>query len=341
MAQQWYDTFYDSLGTMDPNAKIVYLDSAKKNVNQKQEKEFTVELARYKGGIPTDEMAFLLSIGDVQSFNMGDEIVVYVAGSYNDIRMAVKRRDEFREEGLKSAKLGYFKGETYYALSEDEAAREIAEAEKKNTGPVSTTPSIGKDQVVYRVQLGAYKTKLPAGVFKDVGDVIVLQTEDGYYRYCSGAYKTLNDAAFHRAELVLEGYGDAFVTAYKGGKRIRMSEAGATYEKEEEAKRETIDEKATTVSSFNKDAVMFRIQIGTLKQANDNAFEERVAKLKDVIKQPTSSGLMRYMVGEFKNYNDAVKHKNKLAAEGYPEAFVIATFKGEVISIQEALELLK
>lgn len=342
MAQKWYDSFYDSLGTMDPNARIVYLDTVGKKINPKaQPKEFTVELARYKGGVPSDEMAFLLSIGDVQSFNMGDETVVYVAGSYNDIRMAVKRRDEFRDEGLKSAKLGYFKGETYYSLSDDEAAKEIADAEKSNVTPVSTTPALDKNAIVYRVQLGAYKTKLPAGVFKDVGDVIVLQTEDGYYRYCSGAYKTLNDAAFHRAELVLEGYGDAFVTAYKGGKRIRMSEAGATYEKQEEASKENIDEKATTVSSFNKDAVMFRIQIGTLKQANDPAFEERIAKLRDVIKQPTSSGLMRYMIGEFKNYNDAVKYKNKLAEQGYPEAFVIATFKGEVISIQEALELLK
>lgn len=344
MAQQWYDSFYDSIGTMDPNARIVDLDSArkKKSLSPKvQPKVFTVELARYKGGIPSDEMAFLLSIGDVQSFNMGDETVVYAAGSYDDIRMAMKRRDEFRDEGLKSAKLGYFKGESYYALSDADIEKEVAEAEKKNATPVNVTTAPSKDQIVYRVQLGAYKTKLPLGVYKNVGDVIELRTEDGYYRYCSGAYKTLNDAAFHRAELVLEGYGDAFVTAYKNGKRIRMTEAGATYENKNEAQKENIDEKATTVSSFNKDAVMFRIQIGTLKQANDAAFEERIGKLRDVIKQPTSSGLMRYMVGEFKNYNDAVKYKNKLAEQGYPEAFVIATFKGEVISIQEALELLK
>ena len=47
------------------------------------------------------------------------------------------------------------------------------------------------------------------------------------------------------------------------------------------------------------------------------------------------------MVGNYRNYNDAVKYKASLAEKGFSDAFVIATFKGEVISIQEALDLLK
>jgi len=343
MAQSMYDLYYDSLGKMDPNARVVNLDSAKnKKVGPaKESKNFTVELARYKGGIPSDEMAFLLSIGDVQSYTLGDETIVYAAGSYDDVRIAMKRRDEFRDEGLKSAAVGYFKGENYFSLTEDELQKEIEAAEKKNATPTTTTTVIGKDQVVYRVQLGAYKTKLPMEVFKNAGEVIELQTEDGYYRYCSGAYATLNNAAFHRAELVLEGYADAFVTAYKNGKRIAMSDAGATYEKKDKGYKENLDEKAVTAGTIDKGGVSFRIQIGKLKDSADPIFEERVSKLKELIKQPTSSGLMRYMVGDFKSYNDAVRYKDKLAGQGYPESFVIATFKGEVISIQEALELLK
>ncbi len=345
MAQKWYDGFYDSTGTGD-GARIVNLDSAKGKIKinpKTQPKVFTVELARYKGGIPSDEMAFLLSIGDVQSFNMGDETVVYAAGTYEDIRLAMKRRDEFKEEGLKSAKVGYFKGETYYSLSDADLQNEIAAAEKKNTTVVVTNNNTvpNKDQVVFRVQLGAYKSKLSAGMFKNVGNVLELKTEDGYFRYCSGAYKTLGDAAFHRAELVLEGYGDAFVTAYKNGKRIALSDAGATYETKDKGYKENLDEKVNTASAVDKSRVTFRIQIGVLKKANDPAFEERISSLKDVSKQQTSGGLIRYMMGDFKNYNDAVKFKAKLAGEGFNDAFVIATFKGEIISIQEALELLK
>lgn len=345
MAQAMYNAFYDSLGTMDPNARVVDLDSARKKKDSpkiKAQKVFTVELARYKGGIPSDEMAFLLSIGDVQSFTLGDETVVYAAGNYNDVRIAMKRRDEFKGEGLKSAQVGYFKGPDYFALSDEELQKEIDAITMTNVTSTEVTPTVeDKDQIVYRVQLGAYKSKLSAGVFKNVGDVIVLQTEDGYYRYCSGAYKTLNDAAFHRAELVLEGYGDAFVTAYKGGKRIPMSQAGATYEKKDRGYKENLDEKAVTTSAIDKSKVSFRVQLGGLKSANDAAFEERVSKLKDVSKQATASGMLRYMVGDFRNYNEAVRFKDKLANEGYPEAFVMATFNGEVISIQEALELMK
>lgn len=343
MAQKWYDSFYDSLGTTDPNARIVNLDSAKGKVDpNKQPKQFTIELARYKGGVPSDEMAFLLSIGDVQSFSLGDETVVYAAGSYADVRMAMKRRDEFREEGLKAAKVGYFKGENYYSLTDAELQKEIDAADKKGGPAVVTNPVSGKGDVVYRVQLGAYKTKLPLGVFKNVkGGVIELQTEDGYFRYCSGAYKSLNDAAFHRAELILDGYGDAFVTAYRNGKRTPLSAVGATYEKEDQNYKENIDEKATTAGSIDKGGVSFRVQIGGLINGNDEAFSEKISGLKDVIKQPTATGQFRHFVGDFKSYNDAVKYKDKLLQQGYSGAFVAAFFKGELISVQEALELMK
>jgi hypothetical protein len=342
MAQKWYDSFYDSTGTGE-SARIVNLDTAKgkKAINPlTKPKQFTVELARYKGGVPSDEMAFLLSIGDVQSFTLGDETVVYAAGGYEDVRLALKRRDEFREEGLKASQVGYFKGDSYFSLTDAELQKELEEAEKKNITPATVTTD-SKDQVVYRVQLGAYKSKLSSNLFKNVGDVIVLQTEDGYYRYCSGAYKTLNDAAYHRAELVLEGYGDAFVTAYKNGKRIAMTDAGATYESQDKNYKENLDEKAVTTGAIDKSRVSFRIQFGAPRNGNDEIFEERIAKLKDVSKQATSDGKYRYIMGDFKNLSDAEKMKKKLAAEGYPEAFVAAFFKGEVISIQEAMELLK
>lgn len=52
-------------------------------------------------------------------------------------------------------------------------------------------------------------------MFKHAGKVIELKTEDGYYKYASGSYKTIADAASHKAELVYEGYEDAFITAYQ------------------------------------------------------------------------------------------------------------------------------
>lgn len=82
------------------------------------------------------------------------------------------------------------------------------------------------------------------------------------------------------------------------------------------------------------------MQIGALKRTNDNSFEEKIKDIKNVEKVETGTGLIRYTAGNFKDYNEAVKSKAALAEKGFNDAFVIAMFKGEVISIQEALEIL-
>jgi hypothetical protein len=349
--QNWYNNYFDSTGEF---AKVVYVTDPSKGKNnnnnvdpQKRPKDFTVELVRYHGGIPADEMAYLLSIGDVKSFNQGDTTIVYTAGTYEDVRKAIVRRDEYVGEGLKSARVGYFKGENYVSLSNTELDKEIAAANKKgdieNTSTENNTAtnnnSVKKGEAIYRVQLGAYKNKLSPSVFKKAGKVIELKTEDGYYRYASGSYKTIADAASHRAELIYEGYEDAFITAYQNGKRVPLDKAGATYE--DKNYKENLSETANTSGAVDKALVSFKIQLGALKKADDTSLDEQLKELKDVDKQPTSSGLMRITAGEFKNYNDAVKYKNTLAEKGILGAFVIGTFKDEVISIQEALDLLK
>ncbi|MHB8261303.1 MAG: SPOR domain-containing protein [Bacteroidia bacterium] len=347
--QSWYDNYFDSTGKF---AKIIYVTDPNKKGNNnidpsKRPKDFTVELVRYHGGIPADEMAYLLSIGDVKSFNIGDTTVVYTAGNYEDVRKAISRRDEYRGEGLKSARVGYFKGEDYFSLSDAELEKEVKAANKKdnsqsiatNENANNSTNSSNSNKIIYRVQLGAYKNKLSQNMFKHAGKVIELQTEDGYYRYASGAFNTLTDAASHRAELAYEGYEDAFITAYQNGKRIPLDKAGATFE--DRTYKENLNENAHTGSTIDKSLVSFKIQLGALKKPNDTSLDEQLKELKDVDKEPTTSGMMRITAGEFKNYNDAVKYKNTLTEKGISGAFVIGTFRGNVISIQEALELLK
>ncbi|MGZ3865266.1 MAG: hypothetical protein ACXVOH_11215 [Bacteroidia bacterium] len=338
MAQNWYDLFYDTTGGLR-FAKIVNLDSIehlKHGPPKTEDKVFTVELARYKGGIPSDEMAYLLSIGDVKSFTSGDETIVYTAGEYKDVRVATKRKDEFVNEGLKSARVGYFKGEDYYSMTDAELRAETDKANSKfGGGDVASGSGELKGKVVYRVQLGAYRNKLSAKMFKNVGDVIEMKTEDGFYRYASGLHKTINDAAHHRAELILEGYNDAFITAYKNGKRIPLSEAGAEYE--DKNYKEDLKDTHIASSAIDASLVSFSVQLGLFK-STDQVFEEKLKKLKDVTKQAAGKS-MRYTAGNFKDYAEAVRYKNSIIAD-FPGVFVVGVFKGEVISAQEAAEIL-
>ena len=163
-------------------------------------------------------------------------------------------------------------------------------------------------------------------------------TNEGTYRYVTAGYKTVMEAATRKADLFFMGYTDAFVTAYKDGKRILMSEAGATMSSKV---KEDLNENKT-FSSVDKTLINFKIQIGALKkQSAVAAMDEKVKSLEGVGKQTTATGMVRYTVGKYSGYDAAEKARKEMEDKGFPEAFIIATFKEEIISLQEAMELLK
>lgn len=360
--QNWYNVYMDS--GMVVKKEIIdnfyaHSDSSSTSDVSKNDNLYTVELARYNGPVPNDEMAYLLSIGDVKSTVLSDNsTVLYTAGTYKEIQNAVKRKNDFIAEGNKNAKVGYFQNGDLITL-DDEQVNKLVEASKKgnelssnSTGSATSTNTntagnneIGgsdeneftKGAIVYRVQLGAYKNRISTGIFKNAGTVIELKTDDNYFRYATKGFKTIQAAANTKANLVLEGYGDAFITAYKDGKRIAMNATSATMETQE---KEDIT-KIESFSSVDKSLVSFKIQLGVTRKAGNTEMEEKTKDLPDVEKQTTVSGLIRYSVGSFNDYSKADKYRKEMADKGFTEAFVIAVFKGEIISIQEANELLK
>lgn len=363
--QKWYNEYFDSTGNYHPVTEE-YIDNVMalktKEVKELNKKIYTVELARYKGGVPSDEIARLMSIGDIRSINLEDStMIIYTAGQYEEVMRAAIRRDKFRAEGFKKAKVGYFKNEQYSVLTEDKLQKEIEEQKSQNIAQADKNPltktqkdktemqhnntpapteEFKKDEVIYRVQLGAFRRKISKELFKNVpGGIIEFQTEDGLYKYAGKAFKTLQEAAEFKAKLVLIGYSDAFVTAYKNRKRIPLSEAGATLiSKQKENLKENV-----AFSSFDKSAIAFKIQLGALKKPEAlKEFETKASTLlKDVQKQNTILGLYRLTSGQFNNYKQAQKYLQELHKKGFEDAFIIATFNNEIIPVQDAIELLK
>lgn len=352
--QSWHDHYFDSLG-IDKTTEIIgnafELASGTKpnvNANAAEKRIYTIELARYEGGVPSDEMAFLLSIGDIKSTILDDgSTVVYTAGTYEDVKLAKQRRDEFVAEGNKQSKVGYFKNEKYFTLTEEELLKAVNDAAASPTNSATATGTtstntndntFAKGNIVYRVQLGAYRNKISLKAFSTSGNVVELKTEEGTYRYVTAGYKTVMEAATRKADLFFMGYTDAFVTAYKDGKRIPMSEAGATMATKE---KEDLNENKT-FSSVDKTLISFKIQVGALKKPTAVAdMDERLKGLEGVGKQTTATGMVRFTVGKYSGYDAAEKARKEMEDKGFPEAFIIATFKEEIISLQEAMELLK
>ncbi|MFO0321447.1 MAG: hypothetical protein ACK504_03370 [Bacteroidota bacterium] len=358
--KDWYAQYLDS-GNKASNIEIVENfyqhknDSAlaaefiRKNKTKSKSKtnyDFTVKLTKYTGPVPSDEMTYLLSIGDVKSTVLSDNSTIYTAGNYKDIDNAIKRRDEFRSEGNSGAQIGYYKDGNFIEIPDDQVVAFINEQfagndELNKNGSSDEVDSdanqFAKGDIVFRVQLGAYANRISKEVFKSAGNVLELMTGDNVYRYATKGYRTIQQAANIRADLVLDGYGDAFITAYKDGKRIPISQTKATMATKE---KENIAE-IPKFSSIDKNQITFKIQLGSLVKAGNKNMDEKTKDISDVEKQSTISGMIRYTSGSFSDYKKAEAYKNKLAEEGFVEAFVIAVFKGEVISIQEAQELLK
>ncbi|MCE9540219.1 MAG: SPOR domain-containing protein [Bacteroidetes bacterium] len=207
------------------------------------------------------------------------------------------------------------------------------------TATVASNSALNTPGVVLRVQLGAYKKKLSKAVFKDINDLIEIRTDDGLYKYMTGSFKSIDDAAKLKVEMILNGYPGAFIAAYKDGKRITLQEAGATLANKEDVL-ETPDNNA--LSAVNKKLVKFKVQVGVFKNTPPDNVLSIFSKLRDLSGERTSSGLTRYVVGPFNSYKEAEAYKKDIVQRyGLSDSFVVATFNNEYISIPEALEILK
>ena len=88
-------------------------------------------------------------------------------------------------------------------------------------------PVFTKDEIVYRVQVGAYRK--PENYHwegqETYGNVLEVAYDDGITRFTIGGTKYFNEAKSLRLRLIEYGVKDAFIVSFKGGERIPLYEA--------------------------------------------------------------------------------------------------------------------
>lgn len=348
----WYAAYLND--SIDVNKVTEYVgnffvQNTKKPKKVKKD-SYVVELARFKGAIPTDQLTAFLSIGDINTKTLLDGTTVVYTSGEEKIATVARRRDQFRKDGKSGAIVSRLSGGDVVAMTDGEVDQLMKEESKdsggfefKNIGVDRDSLSSGteffvKEDVVYRVQLGAFRNRISTNVFNTSAGVLELKTGEDIYRYVTKGYKTIAEAAAVRADLVVQGYSDAFVTSYKEGKRIALNKTKATVDK---SYMEDLDE-TLIFSSVDKKLLSFKVQLGPLKKpALEAMMDEKVKGLDNTDKQTTATGSIRYTSGSFTNFDEAEKYRKDLEGKGFNDAFIIATFKNEIISIQEALELMK
>lgn len=147
----------------------------------------------------------------------------------------------------------------------------------------NTTTSNTKVKInTYSVQLMALKTDVGASYFKNIDNVIISLTSDGFYRYSIGATESMNDAMVTLNKVKELGYSKAFI-------RIDMVDA------------------------------VYTIQLMALKKHVELSTFKNIA---DVNETKGEDGYYRYTVGSFANRDDAEGLLNSIIESGYNKAFI-------------------
>ncbi|WP_317897540.1 hypothetical protein [Aurantibacillus circumpalustris] len=215
-----------------------------------------------------------------------------------------------------------------------------------------------EDGLVFRVQIGAFKTQLPNNAFKGLSPLNGETTNSGYIRYTAGNFFKIENANAVKNDLRNLGYSDAFVVVYFNGRRITLAEAMAEMERQgktvdpnapqtagitananvpKAAVNPVIQESVSITKELEQmDGLLYTIQIGVYtKQVS----KPQILSLKPIFREQLTNGLYRYTAGIYNNPEKLLLDKARVVDMGIRDAFVSAYLNGKRIPFAEAKDL--
>jgi hypothetical protein len=324
--EEIYQMYMDSTGAFAKISKDAF-------TSEKKKKKFMVQIGQRTDALSADLVDIILSVPDIRTVQQGDS-TIFVVGNYDNLPEAIRRALELGEQGMPGTSvLAQEDGGSATKVSDND----IASASQGTSGSSEPTKGTagGEESLIFRIQLGAYSKPLSQDIFSGIPGLVVLTSDDGITRYYTGAFDNYNDAATHKINMISEGFADAFVVPLKGGKKVPLSSTG----KATPVSKNTDIDKTSQVSVKGKE-VKFKVQLGAYSEQIPINVLENFMKLGNV-EQRKKDGITKYVVGEFTNLNDAKKFKQEMIDKGIEGAFVVGEFNGNLISVEEAIELQK
>jgi hypothetical protein len=285
---------------------------------------YVVKVGGQVEGISEELMQRILSLPDVRTVENGDT-TFYVVGSFDGIPEALRRELELRGMGIESRVMAEENGRLLEVGGEIGTERE----RKRGMGAVDDSRD-----VIIRVQLGAFRKPLSRNIFRDVPDLVSIRGDDGLMRYYTGSFTSVNDAAAHKVEMLLQGFEGAFLVAFKQGKRVSMKEAGAIL---------TGPEDVRTLPSNNVDrtSIRFRVQMGSFVGSVNAVPAETMGKYVEIgdVEPVIRPDGVRFFHGRFSSRAEAEIARERIRAMGLVDAFVVGEMNGYILPADDAESL--
>ena len=287
---------------------------------------YKVQIGSFTDGVDASLIDHFLSIPDVEIISFGDSLTVIAVGEYDNLPDAIKRKIKLTSEGFEAA--------IVVEKEENGTLTSVGDAANNMTTVGSNNETINSNELIFRLQLGAFSKQQPKDKFHNI-NIIEIKGDDGLWKYLyTGSFKTVEEAANKKIDLAIDyGVSDAFIVAYKNGKRIKLTDVGvSTTAKENDIKTSTI--------SYDKKTILFKVQIGSYKNQLPIEVLSQFMQLEDVNQVEIENGLTRYTAGKFKTYEEALAFKNKVVEKGVGGAFVIALHNKVLIPVSKAREII-
>ena len=306
-------------------------------------KELYVVVGSDIQGVSEDELWKKLANRDFQVKESGDSIL-YVMGGY-DPNMVADVIKELEEDSVQVQGVVEINDQdeiTSVDVDEIVESIEVAnESQNNEIGDDEFVPVIDPETQLasFRIQIGAFSRKISKSVFADLPEVVSVKGDDGLYRYFSGSYTDKSKAASHKVNLTTSGYNDAFIVAFKDGKRVTLREAGFDVKP---GLIEDISLSSTpSVNAVDPKLVKFRVQVGAFKEKVPTDYLDLFLDIGNVLpKKDVVSGFTRYYVGKLDTYEQAMAFRDRIAKKGLEDCFIVGEFKQKIIPSREALNLL-
>lgn len=334
-----WDTLHRTWGS-DPRTLKTLIDT--KTLKPKA-KELYVVVGSDIQGVSEDELWKKLANRDFQVKESGDSIL-YVMGGY-DPNMVADVIKELEEDSVQVQGVVEINDQdeiTPVDVDEIVESIEVAnESQNNETGDDEFVPVIDPETQLasFRIQIGAFSRKISKSVFADLPEVVSVKGDDGLYRYFSGSYTDKSKAASQKVNLTTSGYNDAFIVAFKDGKRVTLREAGFDVKP---GLTEDISLSSTpSANAVDPKLIKFRVQVGAFKEKVPTDYLDLFLDIGNVLpKKDVVSGFTRYYVGKLDTYEQAMAFRDRIAKKGLEDCFIVGEFKQKIITSREALNLL-
>jgi cell division protein FtsN len=324
MIDEIYQRYLDSTGVFaDVENKLIAAEKTSKN------KVYRVQVGSFTEAIDVELVDKFLSIPDVEIKTFGDSLTVIAVGNYDNLPEALKRKMQLTKQGFNAA----------IVVTEEKSGKLVSVGDEANNMAVDNVNTVAdnSNELLFRIQLGAFSKKQSKNNYNGLKDIMEIRADDGLYKYLySGSYETIEEAASKKVDLAIDyGIKDAFIVAYKGGKRIPLTEAGVKTTHKEQ------DFRNASTTNYDKSAIKFKVQVGIYKNQLPTEVLSKFIEIGNVDQKLVENELTRYTVGDFKTLEEAEDFKKEIIKKGIGGSFVIALHKDELIPVKKAKEIIE